>query len=325
MLKTRLISLVLLAAGTGLVVLPAAAQEAARRPPTFFEFLFQPKFTTMFLLAAVVFILLKTNSLRRGLKVSLLLISTLLYGIIGNVGIAVFSSFSMHPSPMCAAAKPFLFGLRTPFMVMLAVMFVLTLIGPKLFCGWICPVGAVQELMAMAADKWKIKRLRINFRISYGVRLGIFLIFLLTAVTGLITMTVQDQIVPVNLYDSINPFHGFEFQWVPAFADNLIHYLPFLLTLILAIRFYRPFCHFVCPIGLYTQFLEQIGLFRVTFKRSACTDCKICEKKSPCTAVPEIMKDSLLRPDCYSCDECIKVCPENALSYGTKRTLPAQD
>jgi len=326
MVKSRLSGTLLLIAGIGSTVLPAAAQEAVRRrPPTFLEFLWQPKFITMFILAAVVLFLLKSNRMRRSLKVFLLLISTLLYGIIGNIGVALFDSFSMHPSPMCAAAKPFLFGLRTPFMVMLAVMFALTLIGPKLFCGWICPVGAVQELAAMAADRLKIKRIRFHFPFSYCVRLGIFLLFLLTGVTGLITMTVQDQVVAVNLYDYFNPFHGFEFQWVPAFLDNLIHYLPFLLTLILALRFYRPFCHFVCPIGLYAHFLEQIGLLRVTFKRSACTDCRVCEKKSPCTAVPEIMKDSLLRPDCFSCDECVKVCPEQALAYGTQRTLPAQD
>ncbi len=326
MIKSRLSGMLLLIAGIGSTVLPAAAQEAGRpRPPTFFEYLWQPKFITMFILAAVVLFLLKSNRMRRSLKVPLLLVSTLLYGIIGNIGVSLFSSFSMHPSPMCAAAKPFLFGLRTPFMVMLAVMFVLTLVGPKLFCGWICPVGAVQELVAMAADRLKIKRIRFHFPFSFSIRLGIFLLFLLTAVTGLVTMTVQDQTVAVNLYDYINPFHGFEFQWVPAFLDNLIHYLPFLLTLMLAIRFYRPFCYFVCPIGLYTHFLEQVGLFRVTFKRSACTDCKVCEIKSPCPTVPEIMKDSLLRPDCFACDECIKVCPEKALSYGTRRTLPAQD
>jgi polyferredoxin len=301
--------------------LPLVAQEAGRRrPPSFTEFLLQPKFITMFILAAVVFFLLKTHRMRKGIKVSLLLISTLLYGVVGNFGGSLFSSFAMHPSPMCAAAKPFLFGLRTPFMVMLSVMFLLTLIGPKLFCGWICPVGAVQELASMAARKLKLRRRKPRYSHSYGIRLAIFLTFLVTAVTGLVTQTVQDQVVAVNLYDYINPFHGFEFEWAARLVDNIIHYLPFLLTLALAFRYYRPFCHFVCPIGLYTHVLEQTGLYRISLIRSKCTDCAACTKLAPCRAFPDILKDADLRPECFACDECVDICPEVALEYGIPKT-----
>lgn len=300
-----------------------AAQEAGTRkkPPTYMEFLFQPKFIVMLTIGIVVLILLKSRWMSQGLKIAFLLLATLLFGVIGNVGIPLFSSFSMHPSPMCAAAKPFLFGFRVPFMAMLTAMAVLTLIGPKLFCGWICPVGAIQELIAMAADKLKIVRRKINYSISYGFRLALFLAFLITGAAGLITMTYKDQIIPFNFYDHINPFHGFEFNFGPTILDNLLLYLPFILTVVLAFKIYRPFCHFVCPFGIYAHFLEQIGLFRISLNKTKCTDCKICVKKSPCQAVPAILEASELRPECHSCDECVKVCPENALAYGIKKVI----
>lgn len=302
--------------------LPVLAQESGqRKPPTFWEFLFQPKFTTMLILAVWVLFLLKSKRMKNSIKVPLLLLSTLLYGVIGNLGIALFDTFSMHPSPMCAASKPFLFGFRTPFLVMLSVMFFLTLVGPKLFCGWICPVGTTQELIAMWADKLKIKRKQFRFSLSYGIRLSIFLVFIFTGATGLLKQTVGDNVIAVNIYDYINPFHGFEFQWTSAFITNVINYLPFLLTVILAFKFYRPFCHYVCPIGLYANFLEQIGLFRITLRKKSCTDCQVCEKLSPCQAVPDIMQESTLRPDCYACDVCVKVCPEDALEYGIKKRV----
>lgn len=322
MLKSVILRLYLLAITLLMTGLPVLAQGGGqRKPPTFWKFLFQPKFTTMLILAVWVLFLLKTKRMKKGIKVPLLLLSTLLYGVIGNLGIAVFSSFSMHPSPMCAAAKPFLFGFRIPFLVMLSVMFFLTLVGPKLFCGWICPVGAVQELIAMWADKLKIKRKNFSFSLSYGIRLSIFLVFIFTGATGLLKQTVQDTVIAVNIYDYINPFHGFEFQWVQLFINNVIHYLPFILTVILAFKFYRPFCHFVCPIGLYAHFLEQIGIFRITLKKESCTDCMVCEKKAPCQAVPDILQGSTLRPDCYTCDVCVSVCPEDALEYGIKRQI----
>jgi len=298
-----------------------AAQEGAERkkPPTYLEFLFQPKFMVMLAIGILVLFLLKSRRMSQGLKVAFLLLATLLFGIIGNVGIPIFSSFSMHPSPMCAAGKPFLFGFRVPFMAMLTAMALLTLIGPKLFCGWICPVGAVQELIAMAADKMKLVRKKINYSISYGIRMALFLFFLITGAAGLITMTVKDQIIPFNIYDRINPFHGFEFHFGPTFLDNLILYLPFLLTVVLAFKLYRPFCHFVCPFGLYAHFLEQIGIFRVSLNKKKCTNCNICVKKSPCQAVPSILNETELRPECYSCDDCLRLGPEDALTYGIKK------
>ena len=176
LLRMKILFTLLILAGWPLM----AAQEGAarRRPPSYWEFLLQPKFIVMLIIGIVVLILLKARRMSQGLKVAFLLLATLLFGIIGNVGIPLFSSFSMHPSPMCAAAKPFLFGLRVPMMAMLTAMVVLTLLGPKLFCGWICPVGAVQELIAMLADKMKLVRKKINYTFSYGFRLALFMFFL---------------------------------------------------------------------------------------------------------------------------------------------------
>ncbi|MBN1938222.1 MAG: hypothetical protein JW843_01450 [Candidatus Aminicenantes bacterium] len=72
--------------------------------------------------------------------------------------------------------------------------------------------------------------------------------------------------------------------------------------------------------GLFANLLEQVAVFRVTRKKGACDDCRVCEQKSPCPTVPEILKDSVLRPDCFSCTVCVNSCKdENALEFGVKR------
>jgi len=225
----------------------------------------------------------------------------------------------MHPSPICASTKPFIFGFRISFIVTLSVIFLLTLLGPKLFCSWVCPVGAVQELIAMWADKLKINRLKTSFIISNSIRLGIFLLFIFLIATSTLTFTSNGQVFSLNIYDYINAFHGFEFNLQATFLDNIIHFLPFILTISLAFKFYRPYCHFICPVGLYTHFLEQISLFRITLNRSSCNDCQICVKKSPCKAVPYILTGASLRPDCFSCNVCIESCPEKALKISIKK------
>lgn len=298
----------------GATPLLAAQQGAGRRAPSYAEFLFQPKFIVMVVIGLIALALLKSRKMNSGLKITLLLVSTFLFGVAGNIPGAFFSSFAMHPSPICAAAKPFLFGFRIPFLVTLSVIFFLTLIGPKLFCGWVCPVGAVQELIAMGADRLKIKRIRPGFRVSQRIRLGIFLIFLFFSVTAVLNLTIEGRVFPLNIYDYINAFHGFEFQTQPSPADNLFHFLPFILSVILAFKFYRPFCHFICPVGLYTFFMEQIAFFRVRLKNhSACSDCGACEKAAPCAALPEILKGANLSPDCFACNVCLDSCPKKAL------------
>ena len=292
------------------------AAHAKEKSITIFDFLFSPrffyKFAAMLVIGIVALVLLKMKKMNKGLKVSLLLISTFLFGYLGNL----VSNFAMHPSPMCAATKSMLFGFKAPFILTLAVIFLLTLIGPKLFCSWVCPVGAVQELIAMLADKLKIKRNPTSFKWAHAMRIFIFILFIFLSATAVIHVVFKGQVYPSSLYDYINPFHGMEFGSESDLLGYITHYVPFLLTVILAFKYYRPFCHFVCPIGLYTHWLEQIGIFRVKFNKSACNNCQVCTKKAPCTAMDDILKDSTLRPDCFACNICIESCPENALEIG---------
>jgi len=285
----------------------------------FFEFLFQPKFILMLAIGIFALLLLKTNKMKKSIKVPLLLLSTFLFGFAGNIPVSFFNSFAMHPSPMCAATKPLIYGFGIPFIVTLAVIFFLTLLGPKLFCSYVCPVGAIQELIAMLADKLKIKRRNINFTIANTIRLGIFLLFLFISVTAILYIIYNGKKYPNSLYNYVNAFHGLELEIQKTLWDYIIHYLPFLLTVVLSFKYYRPFCHFVCPLGIYTHLLEQVSLFRISLKKKECTDCQICVEESPCTAIPDILKGSYLRPDCYGCNVCIEVCPEKILSVGIKR------
>ena len=308
------------AAGLAFLALPLslAAQPGAGRgrQAGFFDFLARPKFVTMLVIGFVALALLLTRRMKNSIKVPLLLLSTFLYGVAANLPVKFFAGFVMHPSPICAATKSILYGFRTPMMVTLSVILALTLVGPKLFCGWVCPVGAIQELIAMLADKLGIRRRKWNFRFTQGVRVAIFLLFVFLSGTAILHTVQDDKVVALSLYDNINAFHGFEIAVQPTLLDNVIHYLPFVLTLAFAFLFYRPFCYLVCPIGLLTNLVEQFGLFRVVLRKPPCNDCGVCKTKSPCPTVPEILKDSAFRPDCFSCTVCVNSCPSKSLAFG---------
>lgn len=275
--------------------------------------LFQPKFIAMALIAVVALALLRTKRMSGWPKAALLAVSVFLFGIAGNLPVAWFESFAMHPSPMCAASKPMLFGIRPPFLVTLGVIGALTLIGPKLFCAAICPVGAGQELLSMLADRLKLRKVALPFRLASGLRLGLFVAFLVVSVGGLLTVATERGPVAKSLYDYVNPFHGFEVAAPTSFVDALTHYGPFVVVAVAAVWMYRPFCYAACPIGLYTNLLEQVGLLRVSKERAACSDCGHCVTASRCPTVQSILDESSVRPDCYACNRCVESCPTRAL------------
>ncbi|HPW17724.1 MAG TPA: 4Fe-4S binding protein [Candidatus Aminicenantes bacterium] len=282
------------------------------------DMLARPKLVTMLVIGLLAMALLLTRKMKNPVKVPILLLSTFLYGVAANLGLKLFAGFSMHPSPVCAVTKSVLYGFRPPMIAMLLVILALTLVGPKLFCGWVCPLGAAQELIAMLADKLRIRRRKWNFRATQAVRVGIFMLFVALSLTAVLHTTAPNgQVTALSLYDYLNAFHGYEMALQPTLLDNVFHFLPFLLTLGFAFVTYRPFCYLVCPVGLLTNVVENAALFRVVLKRPACNDCGACAVKSPCPTVPEILKDAAVRPDCFSCTVCVNsCCPKGSLEFG---------
>jgi polyferredoxin len=305
-----------------LLLLPTVAlcaQGAGRgRGRTLGDIFLQPKFLTMLLLGLAALLLLRARRLQGALKAFFHLLALFFFGIAGNLALPFFAGYAMHPSPICSVAKAILYGFRGPMIVTLAVILFLSLIGPRLFCGWVCPVGAVQELMAMLADKLKIRRRRVAYRVSNTVRVAILILFVFLSATAVIHTTGSDgQRIALSLYDYINAFHGFEIEWLPSLLGLAVHYLPFMLTVLLALFLYRPYCHFVCPIGLLTHWLEPVALFRVNRKQGTCNDCQACIPRTPCQAVPEILKATAVRPDCFACGDCLSCCGKEGFAVET--------
>ncbi len=310
-----------------IVAVPLLAQEAARVPvlrkaPSFADILLQPKFVTMFLLAIVAILLLYTRRMGEKTRVALLLFATFAFGIAGNLPGKLFHAYAMHPSAICASTKPFLIGLRLPLVVTIVVIAILTLIGPKLFCSYICPVGAVQELAAKVSRKFRFRMFLLNPSATLLTRMVVFAMFIALSVSAYLHVTFKGKVYPVSFYDYINPFHGFEFSGGLPVMEMIFNFLPRVLVLVLAFTWYRPFCYAGCPVGLFTHWMEQAGALRVTFIPDKCTHCNLCVTETACPAVPEILKDAVYRPDCFGCNQCILACPTDALKWGTRRSAP---
>lgn len=217
---------------------------------------------------------------------------------IGNIA----KGLGIHPSPMCIVTKPFLFlyaGKTIPliFFSLLLSIIVLTLVGNKLFCGWVCPIGAIQEIFHRIPLPKEFKN-KIPFKVSNPIRIILFILYI-----GIILL------LGIGIYDYINPFEFLHWEF------GLIGILIMAAVLITSLVIFRPFCYLICPLGLITWLFEQISLVKIRVDKESCTDCDICVDESPCPSMNAILEGKRIQPDCHACGYCIKTCPENAIEF----------
>ncbi len=280
-----------------------AAESTSGSLSGFFSSWQLPKVWIAALLAILGTILLLSKKLNTTIRLVVMVLAFLAFGVVSVLPLGSFAQgMGLHPSPMCIIEKPFLFanaGRTIPLMFFSLFVFVgvLTVASNKSFCGWTCPIGALQELFYKIPLPKKFKT-KIPFKLSNFIRFAIFVIFIVLLL-GL----------SFSLYLYLNAFHVLHWTW----SWELL--IPIGIAFVGGLFIYRPFCYTVCPLGLATWVLEQVSVLRVRLDKQACTDCKICLKKSPCPTVPAILQEKKIRPDCHACGECIKVCPEDALSF----------
>jgi NapH/MauN family ferredoxin-type protein len=248
-------------------------------------------------------ILLMRSAVRRGLRLAAVSAIFLVFGVASALPLGSFArGMGLHPSPVCAISRPFQFlhagrGVPMIFLAVLAFVALFSVLGNKLFCGWVCPIGAVQEVFHRLPPSPRGK-VRLPFKLSNWIRLGLFAVFLVVVFT-----------TGSSIYDYFNPFEflhwGFEAMAILALA----------VVLVAALFVFRPFCYLVCPIGLLTWLLEHVSVVRVRLHKVRCNGCNTCAALSPCPAVPAILQGRRSRPDCHACGRCIEVCPEKALAF----------
>jgi polyferredoxin len=285
------------------------ASGGGRRSMEIFDVMLLPRVWVGALFCLIGMGLMMKSWVHRKLRLIILGAVFFLFGILPALPMGRFTSgMGLHPSPVCAITKPFLFlsaggGVPVIFITILAFIAVFSIIGNKLFCGWACPIGAIQELFNQIHLPKKLKII-IPFRVTNPIRIMIFLSFVTLVFTA-----------GIGIYGYFNPFHFLHWRF------GLYVTMVLLITLAASVFIFRPFCYLVCPIGLFTWILEQFSLVKVKINRHNCKDCNLCIKKSYCPAVKSIIEEKRTHPDCFACGRCIDICPEKALRFVKRNAL----
>ena len=175
--------------------------------------------------------------------------------------------------------------------VLVAVFMVLTFVAGRIFCGQLCPIGAVQELIYTDP---KQKTSAATKRVIMVIR---FIWFVLILVAGILFSVAVLRIFGIK-----------EFFYLDL---NAPFFSVFVILIAISLFFYRPFCRVFCPFGFLLSLAAAKSLYKIR-RTVACIQCGACERACPTAEAGA----GDAKMECYLCGRCIQACPtEGALMY----------
>ncbi len=173
-------------------------------------------------------------------------------GAIQNVALTLFDS--AYAVPMAV-------------LIFFALPLIFTLFYGRVFCGAVCPLGAIQDVVLIQPIKvprWLESTLRL---IAYAY-LGAAV---LLAVTG--------SMFIICRYDPFIGFFRLGASW------NILVFGGCLLLIGAFVG--RPYCRFICPLGVIFRQFSRLSKRRVTITPNDCIKCRLCEDACPFGAIRE--------------------------------------
>ncbi|MBI9032755.1 4Fe-4S binding protein [bacterium] len=189
-----------------------------------------------------------------------------------------------------------------------AIILLLTPVLGRWFCGWLCPLGAIQEIFykltngkskgkvkPLISDNWD-KRLKL---IKYFVLLGniFFAYFLIQA----LYMKACPLVALANLGNYL-----------------LVSSIVFFIIMISSLFVERIWCRYFCPYGALMSLLLLLGnllrIPRIMLKvnKSMCVDCGLCSANCPMQIKVED-KNQVSNSECILCQRCKAKCPRQGI------------
>lgn len=235
------------------------------------------------------------------------------------------------------------------------VTIVATLILGRVFCGWVCPLGTLNNMIS------SIKRQRSNtqgrswYRIKYYVLIFLVVSSLfssqLTGIMDPISLLIRSlsvSIYPLFNYGTRAVFDGIYSSDIKGIVDvseyiysalkktvlsfqqtfyNQSLFIGALFLLILGLNLVekRFWCKYLCPLGALLGLVSRFSILKRSVSEG-CNSCGVCADVCQGGADPD-KKERWRDTECLYCWNCDDICPQNAVSFGFsgKRVAESMD
>lgn len=208
----------------------------------------------------------------------------------------------------------------------------LTVVLGRVFCGWICPFGAMHQFIGYLGRRSLKLSAQIatnRFRPIQALKYYILAFFLAAGIL-LPREWLSSGSLQIGLLDPLSLAHrsvnlilmpladraGLGPAPLPRFYEGAgLIGAVFLCALALNLWVPRFYCRFVCPLGALLGVLGRWALWRIGRTEEGCTDCRRCERdcEGACTPTEKIRIS-----ECVMCLNCLDECRHDAITYRTR-------
>jgi polyferredoxin len=206
----------------------------------------------------------------------------------------------------------------------LTIFIVLSYMIAKAWCGWACPIGALEDGISWVRIRLGIPRKTFRRRTTAWIRpiKYVFLIFILLIAFAVVLEPLglmmyanganlpYCQVCPAKpVFDIFQMGMGVVPTTTVIAPLSMIALAIFLMGSLWVPRFW---C-WVCPIGGAIAPFQKITPLHIEKNDRKCTHCHACARVCPTQVYrvfEERSKDNVNDPDCILCMKCVEACPE---------------
>lgn len=229
-----------------------------------------------------------------------------LRGLFLVISLAILGFYRGGPGVISSFQNTYLLSLGVDVNWQAVVLFTgllpITYFFGRVFCGWICYLGALQEFLYF--DKIQILKSEKAQKVMRIIRTVLLIILI-------IQLTINKMII----WNKVGPFR----VAVNLFSTNITGYILLGIVLVSSVFIYRPFCKTVCPVGLLHGYVSKIPGASVLGINDSCAGCKICSRSCNINAITrDAGKSKLDNQECIRCGDCLDNCRVQSISLYKK-------
>jgi len=199
------------------------------------------------------------------------------------------------------ATGKFIQRIEISSVILLVAVLVTALIFRRAFCGYICPLGTLQELFARLGNRLFGRRYTMPHVVDRPARYLKYLVLVLTVIFS--AHTAELVIRPYDPWAAYQ--HLTSNEVLTEFRWGLV---ALAVTLIGSAVFDRFFCKYLCPMGAFLALISPVSLTKVRRNRDTCVHCSACDRACPVN-IKVSEKLVVSSAECINCDECVNRCP----------------
>ena len=175
--------------------------------------------------------------------------------------------------------------------------------GRGTFCGWLCPFGALQELVSQLTQRLGVSWVRVPQRWDDHLKKLKYVALALLLVSAGVSVSWADRLVEVE------PFKT-------SITLNFVRAWPFVLwavALVMASSFvYKGYCRYLCPLGAGMAVLGKLRRVDWIARSSECGQpCQRCRNDCAYQAIDK--QGAVDYDECFQCLDCVVIYESDAL------------